>query len=128
MVCILCSTCCRLYCSAGACAAWAQMHMHIPSHDAAGKTAPIKGRKTKGSKHSSATDAEKQAALDQAAAVAAAAAALPVLAPFVPRMLREKLAAAQLHGSDASADVRYLLGKTCCSPHQLTQLTTFICV
>jgi hypothetical protein len=62
-------------------------------------------RKSKAQKQGTSADAKKQAALDHAAAVAAATAALPVLAPFVSRMLREKLAAAQLP-ADGSAHVR----------------------
>lgn len=61
-------------------------------------------RKSKAQKQSTSADAKKQA-LDRAAAEAAASAALPMLAPFVSRMLREKLAAAQQH-SDGSANVR----------------------
>jgi hypothetical protein len=62
-------------------------------------------RRSKAQKQGTSADAKKQAALDHAAAVAAATAALPMLAPFVSRMLREKLAAAQLPG-DGSAHVR----------------------
>lgn len=71
---------------------------------AAGRLVPSTSRKSKGDKQAFA-DAKKQAALDHAAAVAAAAAALPVLAPFLPRMLREKLAAAQLQSPDGNAEV-----------------------
>ena len=74
-------------------------------HDAAaGVVVPTVSRKSKAQKHSTSADARKQAALDRAAAEAAATAALPMLAPFVSRMLREKLAAAQLH-NDSSAHV-----------------------
>ena len=70
-----------------------------------GAVVPTVSRKSKAQKQSSSADAKKHAALDHAAAVAAATAALPMLAPFVSRMLREKLASAQLH-SDGSAHVR----------------------
>ena len=66
-------------------------------------------RKSKAQKQGTSADAKKQAALDHAAAVTAATAALPMLAPFVSRMLREKLAAGQLP-ADGSAHVRSLQG------------------
>jgi hypothetical protein len=87
-------------------------------HAAAGKIVPSKSRKAKAQRQSSSADARKQASLDHAAAVVAAAAALPMLAPFVPRMLREKLAAAQLRSPDGTADVCCLLGRQCCSVQQ----------
>ena len=76
----------------------------FPSHTGKARPgSPSHTGTTGASKRQTAAEVQKQNA-QEAAAAAAILVALPALMPFVPRMLREKVAASELHGTAGGAE------------------------